>query len=319
MASATKAAKAASIIKSLDKLDKERLIRLAIAINPVQFARACGIDPDPWQKQVLLSAEKRIMILAARQSGKSMVCALYALWHALNHPHAVVLVLSPSLRQSSLLFKTIVGFYRDRLNRPIPADIESALTLQLQNKSTIVALPGLERTIRGFSGVSCIIFDESAMIDDDTYRAVRPMAAVSDAKVFAIGTPHGKRGWFWDSYEHSDEFAKVKITADQVPRIKPDFLASELRAMGELWYNQEYNVEFTENDAAIFRMDLIEASIKDFAELDLNLDLEDYEPVEEHQPVEPRTNEEAEEDGINELGLDWFSKGGVDDHQKRRR
>ena len=275
---------------------------------PVLFARACGIELDPWQRQVIRSTEKRIMILAARQSGKSMVCALYALWHALNHPGAVVLVLSPSLRQSSLLFKTIVGFYRDRLNRPIPADIESALTLQLSNKSTIVALPGLERTIRGFSGVSCIIFDESAMIDDDTYRAVRPMAAVSDAKVFAIGTPHGKRGWFWDSYEHSDEFVKVRITADQVPRISKEFLASELKAMGHWWYDQEYNCVFTENEASIFRMDLIEASIQDFPELDLNLDLEDYEPVEQPKPIKGIKKTETE--GVNELGLDWFAKGG---------
>jgi hypothetical protein len=253
-------------------LERTILADLALAIDPVKFAQSLGIDPDPWQRDVLLSAEKRIIILAARQSGKSMICAIYALWHALNHPGAVVLVLSPSLRQSSLLFKTIVGFYRNELNRPIPADIESALTLRLANKSTIVALPGLERTIRGYSGVSLIIFDESALIDDDTYRAVRPMAAVSDSKVFAIGTPHGQRGWFWDSFEHSDEFSKVKITADQCPRISKEFLERERREMGEWWFKQEYGCIFTENEASIFRMDLIEASIKDFPELDINLD-----------------------------------------------
>lgn len=250
---------------------------LAVAASPVHFARLLGIEPDPWQRQVLLSADKRIQILAARQSGKSMICALYALWHALNTPNALVLVLSPSLRQSSLLFKTIVEFYRE-LDRPIPSTIESALTLQLANKSKIVSLPGTEKTIRGFSGASLLIFDESALIDDDLYRSVRPMIAVSQGKIFAIGTPHGKRGWFWDSWEHNDEFTKIKITADQCPRISKEFLEQERRAMGEWWYRQEYFVEFTENEASIFRMDLIESSIKDFDELDLNLDDDDYVP-----------------------------------------
>jgi len=132
------------------------------------------------------------MILAARQSGKSMTCSIYALWHALNHPGALVLVLSPSLRQSGLLFKTIMGYYQEL--RPIASEVESALTLQLANKSKIVSLPGNEKTIRGYSGVSLLIIDEASQVLDSTYFSVRPMMAVSEGKVFAIGTPHGKRG-----------------------------------------------------------------------------------------------------------------------------
>jgi hypothetical protein len=55
-------------------------------------------------------------------------------------------------------------------------------------------------------------------------------------------------------------------------------------------------------------MDLIEASIQDFPELDLNLDLEDYEPVEQPKPIKGIKKTETE--GVNELGLDWFAKGG---------
>jgi hypothetical protein len=58
----------------------------------------------------------------------------------------------------------------------------------LTNQSTIVALPGIEKTIRGYRA-DCIIFDEPALIDDAKYLACRPMAAVSDAKIFAIGSP----------------------------------------------------------------------------------------------------------------------------------
>lgn len=245
---------------------------LATALNPVKFAQSLGIDPDPWQADVLLSTEKRIMILAARQSGKSMICALYALWHALNHPGALVLVLSPSLRQSTLLFRTITTYYQE-LGRPIPSNVENTRTLELQNKSVIVSLPGLERTIRGYSGVSLLVLDESALIDDDLYRAVRPMLAVSDGRVFAIGTPHGKRGWFYHTWTESDEFRKIKITADQCPRISQDFLKQERAALGQYWYEQEFCCEFTENEAALFRYDVIQRALSDdIEELNINLD-----------------------------------------------
>jgi phage terminase large subunit-like protein len=245
---------------------------LSSALNPVNFSRRkLGIEPDPWQHDVLLSSEKRIMILAARQSGKSMICAIYALWHALNHPGALVLVLSPSLRQSGLLFKTIMGYYQEL--RPMASEVESALTLQLANKSKIVSLPGNEKTIRGYSGVSLLIIDEASQVLDSTYFSVRPMMAVSEGKVFAIGTPHGKRGWFYDSWINSDEFKKIKITADQNPRISPEFLKQERKALGQYWYEQEYFCEFHQSEASLFRWDVIQRALcQDVEELDIDLD-----------------------------------------------
>jgi hypothetical protein len=246
---------------------------LSSAINPVAFARRLGIEPDPWQQDVLLSAEKRIMILAARQSGKSTICAVYALWHALNNPGALVLVLSPSLRQSSLLFRTITTYYQD-LGRPIPSDVENTRTLELANKSMIVSLPGLERTTRGFSSVSLLVLDESALIDDDLYRAVRPMLAVSNGKIFAIGTPHGKRGWFYHTWTGSEEFRKIKITADQCPRITKEFLREERKALGQYWFEQEYECEFHQSETSLFRMDVVDAAVIDFDEIDFDYDVD---------------------------------------------
>lgn len=246
---------------------------LSSALNPVNFSRRkLGIEPDPWQQDVLLSSEKRIMILAARQSGKSMTCSIYALWHALNHPGALVLVLSPSLRQSGLLFKTIMGYYQEL--RPIASEVESALTLQLANKSKIVSLPGNEKTIRGYSGVSLLIIDEASQVLDSTYFSVRPMMAVSEGKVFAIGTPHGKRGWFYDSWTNSHEFKKIKVTADQNPRISSEFLEQERKALGQYWYEQEYFCEFHQSEASLFRYDVIQRALcADIEELGIDLDV----------------------------------------------
>ena len=111
-------------------IKKAILTDLAHAVNPIKLAQSLGIDPDPWQEALLLSIDSRIILNCSRQAGKSTIVAVLALHHAVNNPRALVLVISPSLRQSGELFKKISGFYRD-LSKPVPSDIETALTLQL--------------------------------------------------------------------------------------------------------------------------------------------------------------------------------------------
>jgi len=233
---------------------------LAASVDPVTFARSLGIDPDPWQRDLLLSTDARIILNCARQSGKSTITAVLALHHALNNFEALVLVLSRSLRQSSELFKKITWFYRD-LGRPVPSDIENALTLQLVNKSRIVSLPGKEQTVRGFSGVSLLIIDEAAQVNDELYYSVRPMLAVSQGRMILLSTPFGKRGFFFKEWSESPAWKKVKITAEQCPRISTDFLEEERVALGEWWYRQEYECEFSENVDAYFSYEEIRDSI----------------------------------------------------------
>ena len=48
---------------------------LAAALNRVIFAQSLGVEPDPWQEDVLRSDSKRIILNCARQSGKSTVTA----------------------------------------------------------------------------------------------------------------------------------------------------------------------------------------------------------------------------------------------------
>ncbi len=110
------------------------------------------------------------------------------------------------------------------------------------------------------------------MIDDDLYRAVRPMLAVSDGKIFAIGTPHGKRGWFYHTWTESEQFRKIKITADQCPRITREFLREERKALGQYWFEQEYECEFHQSETSLFRMDVVDAAVIDFDEIDFDYD-----------------------------------------------
>ena len=126
--------------------------------DPVAFARSLNIEPDRWQRDLLNATEERIILNCARQSGKSTIVAIRALHHALTNPGSLVLILSPSLRQSGELFKKITAFYR-QLRRRGGSDVNSATTLQLTNGSRIVSLPGSEPTIRGYSAPSLVLID----------------------------------------------------------------------------------------------------------------------------------------------------------------
>ena len=45
---------------------------MKIPRDPVAFARLLGIEPDPWQLEVLESDAKRIILNCARQTGKNV-------------------------------------------------------------------------------------------------------------------------------------------------------------------------------------------------------------------------------------------------------
>src|SRR5262249_50146843 len=138
------------------------------------------------------------------------------------------------------------------LGRPVRTVQESALTMELANGSRIISLPGDEETIRGYSGVTTLIVDEAARVLDALYYSIRPMLAVSGGRMVCLSTPFGKRGWFHDSWHSAEEWARVRITADQCPRISKAFLEEERRAIGERWFAQEYLTEFRDTINAVF-------------------------------------------------------------------
>jgi hypothetical protein len=178
-------------------------------------------------------------------------------------PGALVLLLSPSERQSGELAAKVFEFY-DVLGQPIPARKRTELQLQLINGSRIIALPENERTVRGYSGARLLVVDEASRVSDALYRTIRPMLAVSRGRLIAMSTPFGKRGWFFEEWQRGESaWERVSVTAEQCPRIPPSFLAEERRSLGERWFRQEYMCNFEENIDAIFAHSDIVAALSD--------------------------------------------------------
>lgn len=224
---------------------------LAAALDPVVFARRAGVEPDAWQAGVLRSASPRTLLNCSRQSGKSTVTALVALHTALYQPSALVLLLSPSLRQSAELFRTVARHYT-ATGATVPSKAESALRLELSNGSRIISLPATEATIRGYAGVALLVIDEAARVSNDLYHAVRPMLATSDGRLIALSTPFGSRGWWYEAWRGPEEWNRVEVPATACPRIPASFLEEERRTLGEWWFNQEYLCQFQDAQSQAF-------------------------------------------------------------------
>jgi hypothetical protein len=226
------------------------------------WRRIHGGDPDPWQCDVLRHDYPRLLINGSRQSGKSSVSAVLGLYEALYRPPALVLLVSASLRQAQELGKKVFDGYR-ALGKPVGADAENRLSLELANDSRIVCLPATEGTIRGMSGARLIILDEASRVPDPLYHAVRPMLAVSGGRLMGISTPWGKRGWWYEAYEHGTGWHRVKVTAVDCPRISADFLAEERRSLPAWVFDQEYMCVFGDTLDSVFRHEDIEAMLSD--------------------------------------------------------
>jgi len=241
-------------------------------VDAVEFARKqLRFEPDDRQIEVLRSHSKRGILNCTRQWGKSTIAAAKAVHRAVTREKSLVLVASPTDRQSAELIRKASEMVATLGITP-RGDGDNQTSLLFPNGSRIVGLPGMEATVRGFSAVSLLLIDEASRVDDAMYKALRPMLAVGQGDLWLMSTPCGKRGFFYECWEHdaADEWFRVSVRATECARISAEFLEGERRAVGAQWFAQEYMGEFVDNGMEVFGRDLVERAVDDgFGPLDL--------------------------------------------------
>jgi len=237
---------------------------MAIALDPAQMMVRAGYAPDPWQADVLRRDDINHLLNCTRQGGKSSVIACKALHKALYYAPSLTLILSPSERQSKLLLEK-VSEIKEKLGFGASAIEETDSTLQMgfASGSEIIALPGKEQNVRGFSSVALAIIDEASRVPDSLYNAVRPMLSVSKGKLCVLSTPWGKRGFFHKEWTEGSGWNRVMIRATECPRITPAFLAGEKLSLPDSVFRQEYMCEFSDTLDSVFRYEDIQAAMSD--------------------------------------------------------
>jgi hypothetical protein len=188
------------------------------------------------------------------------MAAIIALHQALRWPSSLVLILAPAERQAKELFTKVAEAYRT-LGHAVPADSYRKMGMELANGSRIEALPGTEKTIRGFSGVDLLLVDEASRVADELYYAVRPMLAVSRGRLMLLTTPYGRRGVFYEEWTDGQGWERYEVPASQCPRISEEFLGEERGALPLRVFRQEYECSFEETDDQVFSHADVQAAI----------------------------------------------------------
>jgi len=237
----------------------------------VAFAKEkLGFVAEESQIQFLTSRSKRGIVNCSRQWGKSTLAAIKAIHRALTVPGCLVLVVSPTERQSGEFLakvEALVALGSMGLPR-LRGDGYNRLSLRFANGSRIVGLPAREANIRGFSAVSMLIVDEASRVPDIVYKALRPMLAVGDGDLWMLSTPNGRMGFFYEEFEFGGErWERIQVDVSKcLGRISAAFLEGELAAMGPAWVRKEYFCEFVNLGGEMFDRVMVEEALDDGVE-----------------------------------------------------
>jgi hypothetical protein len=250
----------------LDAIRKERSRQLftgdRIAMAKEALSKEPGFEAlDPWQEDFLKCQDRRIILNCSRQIGKSTMASIYALHQAMFVPRSLVLIFAPAQRQSQELFKKMKPIYKD-LGKLVPTKSEQQLTLELENDSRIVSLPGTEKTTRGFSKPALIIVDEASQIDDELYSTgIKPMLFRSQGQLMLLSTPFGRRGIFYKIWTEGENWKRFRVPATQSPSVSKEFLEEEKKEKPAWQFEQEYMCAFVDNEEVVFPTELIERAM----------------------------------------------------------
>jgi hypothetical protein len=166
------------------------------------------------------------------------------------------------LRQSKELFCKVTRFLKS-LEPVEPLEEDNRCSCELANGARIVSLPGDPATVRGFSAPRLIIKDEAAYVADDMQAALDPMLAVSGGRLVEMSSPAGRRGHFFENWQHGEGAERIRITGRDCARISTEFLEQQRRKLGPLLFAQEYECEFIDAASSAFSSEMIELALVD--------------------------------------------------------
>jgi hypothetical protein len=127
-------------------IDREKHSEKAEIEDAAEFARSrLKFKPDERQSEVLRSTARRGILNCTRQWGKSTVAAAKAVHRAFTQAKSLVLVASPTDRQSAELIRKAAEMTAALGIRP-RGDGNNETSLLFPNGSRIVGLPGTEAT-----------------------------------------------------------------------------------------------------------------------------------------------------------------------------
>ncbi len=248
--------------------------------NPTLFAEtALNFKPFPYQEKLLNDPAKRIIACMGRQTGKTTTIATKAIHYAFSHKNTTILIISPSLRQSMIMFDKILSYTHANplLRRSVTR--KTRTIIQLTTGSQIIALPCSEHLLRGYTA-QLTICDEASFIPENIItEIIFPMLSTTNGTCILLSTPWDKNHFFYKAFLNP-AYSTHKIPSAENPLIPQTFLKEMQQNMTTEAYKREYQAEFTEAATSYFPQELIRQCIEHAQKITL----EPFTDIEQHIP-----------------------------------
>lgn len=245
------------------------------------FRNATGFDPTDYQVRFLLDSAQFVVARWARQTGKSLTLAVFALYTALSSSNRSVAILAPSLRQGRMLIRRVTGFLQKLPREWIDGRVLKT-KLSFVNGSTIEAFPNSPETVRGLT-LNALIMDEANYIEDDKalYDSVVYALASTDGQFIATSTPGTRDSLFYEmctNDEEYGEFSRHHVSFHDALEPKGPLKQATIEKLKEQTredpsrWTREMLAEFSSDEEAWLSYRLIESCVDDTLEYvpDLN-------------------------------------------------
>ena len=207
----------------------------------------------PYQERMFehFNTNRFSIVLACRQSGKSISSVAYLLWYAVFHPEKVIVILANKgataqemLGRVTLMLENLPFFLQPGCKALNKRSIE------FSNNSRIVSAATSGSSIRGMS-VNLLYLDEFAFVENaaEFYTSTYPViSSGKDTKVIITSTANGIGNQFHKIWEGAsqgvNEFQPYRVDWWDVPGRDDNWKQQTIANTSQLQFDQEFGNTF---------------------------------------------------------------------------
>ena len=208
----------------------------------------------PFQKQAVqdINDNRRVIVKAGRQVGKTTLVVGYILWYILFNEDKFVAILAnkaPTARE--ILNRIKVAYEALPLWLQQGVRVWNKGDIELENNCRVMATSTASSAIRGYS-ISLLYLDEFAFVPsniaDQFFTSVYPtISSGATSKILISSTPNGMNHYYkmWtEAVEGLNGFKHIEANWRQVPGRDQKWADEQRRVLGEEKFLQEMECEF---------------------------------------------------------------------------
>jgi len=208
----------------------------------------------PFQKDAIekINDNRKIIIKAGRQVGKTTMVVGYILWYILFNEEKFVAILANKASTAREILSRVKIAYE-----ALPLWLQQGVRtwnkgdIELENNCRVMATSTASSAIRGFS-ISLHYLDEFAFVPsniaDDFFTSVYPtISSGTTSKILISSTPNGMNHFYkmWtEAIENVNGFTTIEANWRQVPGRDQKWADDQKSVLGEEKFLQEMECEF---------------------------------------------------------------------------